>query len=142
MKPNAGFYISKINDIVTLTEDTGDKLHESYEVIRKAIDNDKLSEVSAEQLTEINTEFSAGVATYNEQLALIKTLKPTPRVMGIHKKFERAYTDYVAACQAMVDSINEGVVDAKAFDASEVQQDEASQEISFAIQRMTNLIMK
>lgn len=63
--------------------------------------------------------------------------------MGIHKKFERAYLSYVAGCEEMIQSINvEKGIDTDLFEASEKKQDQATDDISLAIQKMTNLLMK
>lgn len=144
MKPNLGFYVQKINDIVQETEAVGETMNPHFEEIRAALDTDKVSELSTEKLSEIHTSFTTGVAKYDEMFTTIKGLKPTARVIGIHKKLERAYGDYVASCQAMVDAIDvtAGTVDQVAFDASEKAQDENTDGIAFCIQRMTGLLMK
>ncbi|OTO30166.1 hypothetical protein A5876_000732 [Enterococcus sp. 3C8_DIV0646] len=74
-------------------------------------------------------------------LEKISKLRPPANVMGIHKKFERAYMKYVAGCDEMILSLD-NKIDQEAFDAAEAKQDEATDEISFAIQRMTALLLK
>lgn len=142
MKPNLGFYVQKINDIVTETEAIGDKLNPFFVDVRTSLDNNE--ELSSERLTEVHTNFSAGAARYEEMLATITTLKAPVKVIGIHKKLEKAYTSYVAACKDMVDSIDApaGKVDREKFDDSEKEQDETTDVIAFCIQRMTSLLLK
>ena len=48
---------------------------------------------------------------------------------------------YVAGCDEMILSLD-NKIDQEAFDAAEAKQDEATDEISFAIQRMTALLLK
>jgi len=143
MKPNVGYYVQTINDIVKYTEEIGETMHPYYEEIRQAIDRQQLEQLAEERLTEIKNTFTEGTAKYEAMLKKVKALKPTPRVLGIHKKFERAYTDYVAGCQEMLAAIDPARgVDVNLFDRSESKQDQATDELSFAITRMSNILLK
>lgn len=142
MRPNLGFYVQTINDIVQNTETIGEKMNPNYEKIRAAIDDEKINELSAEEIKETAELFTEGTEKYKEMLQQISRLRPPAKVMGIHKKFERSYMKYVAGCEEMIASLNAEGVDVVAFDASEQKQDEATDEISFSIQRMTNLLLK
>ena len=63
--------------------------------------------------------------------------------MGIHKNFEKAYLSYVAGCEEMIQSINlESGVDEDLFNTSEAKQDQATDQLTAAIQKMTNLLLK
>ncbi len=117
-------------------------MNPNYEKIRAAIDDEKINELSAEEIKETAELFTEGTEKYKEMLQQISRLRPPAKVMGIHKKFERSYMKYVAGCEEMIASLNAEVVDVAAFDASEQKQDEATDEISFSIQRMTNLLLK
>lgn len=140
MKPNLGFYVQNINTIVEKTEQIGEGMHPYYEDIRKAIDEDTLADLTAERLTEIREIFAKGTAEYQAMFAQITALRPPAKVMGIHKKFERAYKDYVAGCEEMVAAIQDQVA-VEAFNHAEEVQDQATDTISFCIQRMTNLLL-
>ena len=142
-KPNLGFYIQKINDVVTASETVGEEMNPSYETVRTAIDTDKVSELSAEELTKTKDLFLSGTDKYRELLAQISGLKAPAKVMGIHKKLEKAFTEYVEGCQEMVDSIDADnkTVNVEMFNASESKQDEATDTISFCIQRVTQLVL-
>ncbi len=142
-KANLGYYIQKINDIVTASEEIGEEMNPSYEIIREAIDNDKVSGITAEQLKSTHELFLNGTNKYRGLLAEIKSLKAPVKVMGVHKKLEKAFESYVDGCQEMIDSINldKASVDASKFDLSEQKQDEATDNISFCIQRVTQLVM-
>lgn len=143
MRPNLGYYVQTINKIVQDTEEIGEKMNPSYEVIRQAIDKNKLADVSTEQLTEILALFNEGTVDYKNMLATIRGLRPPANVMGMHKKLERSYMNYVAGCEEMIQSIDlEKGVDIKGFDAAEEKQDVATDDISVAIQRMTNVLLK
>ncbi|EAA0289481.1 hypothetical protein B5H26_15270, partial [Listeria monocytogenes] len=98
MRPNLGFYVQTINDLVKETEAIGEKMNPNYEEIRKAIDEKKEAEVTPERLAEITRIFKEGTDKYRLMLEKISKLRPPANVMGIHKKFERAYMKYVAGC--------------------------------------------
>ncbi|WP_430610195.1 hypothetical protein [Enterococcus sp. DIV0876] len=141
MRPNLGYYVQTINDLVKETEAIGENMHPNYEEIRQAIDEKKIADLSQERLAEIAETFKEGTEKYRLMLKKISQLRPPANVMGIHKKFERAYMSYVAGCDEMILSIADGV-DTEAFDAAEQKQDQATDDISFAIQRMTALLLK
>ncbi len=142
MKPNLGFYVQTINKIVQDTEAIGETMNPNYEELRNAIDTQTVASFTPERLAEIADVFAAGTQQYETMMAKISTLRPPARVMGIHKKFERSYKMYVEGCQEMIASIrNTEGVDVAAFDASEKKQDEATDDISFSIQRMTKILL-
>lgn len=142
MRPNLGFYVQTINDIVTDTEKIGEDMNPDYEIIRKAIDENQLDSLSAERLAEIAEHFEKGTKKYKAMLEKVSGLRPPAKVMGIHSKFRRSYEKYVAGCEEMIQAIQgENGVDVKGFDAAEEKQDEATDEISFSIQRMTKLLL-
>lgn len=143
MKPNLGYYVQKINDIVKETEEVGEKMNVYYEEIRTAIDEDKVDELVSERIAEIRTIFEEGTKEYTILLEKSSQLRPPARVMGIHKKFERSYIEYLDGCKEMVTSLDaEKGVDVALFNASEEKQDKATDDISFSITRMSNLLLK
>lgn len=141
MKPNLGYYVQKINDIVKNTEAIGEEMNPCYEEIRQAIDKEDVASISDERRDAIVSLFKEGTNQYVAMQQTVRTLRPPARVMGIHKKFERSYNDYVQGCEEMIASLENGI-DVAAFDAAEQKQDEATDAISFSIQRMTSLLLK
>lgn len=141
MKPNLGYYVQKISNVIQDTEAMGEDMHPCYEEIRTAIDNEHVEEISPERLSEIAATFAEGTQKYEAMLVTIKGLRPPARVMGIHKKFENAYSEYVAGCQEMVASVTD-TVNPATFNAAEDKQDKATDAISFAFQRMSSLLLK
>ncbi|MGC6767141.1 hypothetical protein ACYSNR_04865 [Enterococcus sp. LJL128] len=143
MKPNLGYYIQKINDIVQETEKIGENMNVYYEELRQAIDDKKTAELSPERITEIQGIFKEGTMKYEDLLKLILGLRPPVKVIGVHKKLERSYTEYVAGCNEMVLSLNpEKGMDVELFEASEAKQDLATDDISFCITKMSNVLLK
>ncbi|MDH6365743.1 hypothetical protein M2139_002763 [Enterococcus sp. PF1-24] len=143
MVPNLGYYVQSINDVVTETETIGEKMHPGYEKIRKAIDDNDLKSISADELSEIAKLFKEGTKSYQLLLNRISKLRAPAKVMGIHKKFEKAYINYVAGCEEMISSIEAADgVDQELFNASEQKQDEASDIIMFTIEKMSNSLLK
>lgn len=141
MKPNLGYYVQKINDIVKNTEAIGEEMNPCYEEIRQAIDKEDVASISDERRDAIVSLFKEGTNQYVAMQQTVRTLRPPAHVMGIHKKFERSYNDYVQGCEEMIASLENGI-DVAAFDAAEQKQDEATDAISFSIQRMTSLLLK
>ena len=130
MRPNLGFYVQTINDIVKTTEDIGEVMN-------------KVNDLTAERIAEIQAKFKEGTEKYELMLKKVGTLKPTPQVLGIHKKFQHAYTEYVAGCNEMILATDsETGIDADLFNASEEKQDQATDELTFAITRMSNILLK
>lgn len=141
MKPNLGYYVQKISNVIQDTEAMGEDMHPCYEEIRTAIDNEHVEEISPERLSEIAATFAEGTQKYEAMLVTIKGLRPPARVMGIHKKLENAYSEYIAGCQEMVASVTD-TVNPETFNAAEDKQDKATDAISFAFQRMSSLLLK
>ena len=109
MRPNLGFYVQTINDIVKTTEDIGEVMNPYYEEVRQAIDKNKVNDLTAERIAEI----------------------------------QHAYTEYVAGCNEMILATDpETGIDADLFNASEEKQDQATDELTFAITRMSNILLK
>lgn len=143
MLPNLGYYVQTVDKIVKETEAIGETMHPKYEKIREAIDQKKTAELTQAELVETVELFDQGTEKYRNMLKKISTLRPPAKVMGIHKNFEKAYKNYVAGYEEMTQSIQpEKGIDAEQFDASEAKQDQATDDISAAIQKMTNLLMK
>ncbi|MDT2758438.1 hypothetical protein [Enterococcus xiangfangensis] len=141
MRPNTGFYAREINEIVQNTEKMGERLHPSYEEIRQAIDDKKITEFDQEKLSEIHELFKEGTQFYQLNLEKIGLLKAPAKVMGNHRSFEKAYVQYVIGCQEMTDSLLP-TVDEAVFNAAEKKQDDATDTIYKTIQKITNLLLK
>lgn len=141
MRPNTGYYAREINEIVQNTEKMGERLHPSYEEIRTALDEKTITEFDQEHLSEIHELFKEGTQFYELNLEKISMLKPPAKVIGNHKKFERAFIQYVEGCQEMTDSLLPEVNE-EAFNAAEKKQDEATDKIYKTIQKITNLLLK
>lgn len=143
MKPNLGYYVQNINDIVKETEEVGEKMNDYYEEVRKAIDENKTADLTKERIAEIQRIFQDGTKEYTMMLEKVTQLRPPARVVGIHKKFERSYIEYLAGCNEMILSLDpEKGIDIDLFNKSEEKQDKATDDISFSITRMSNLLLK
>ncbi|MGX7200029.1 hypothetical protein [Enterococcus nangangensis] len=139
MKPNLNFYLQKINTFVQTTEELGEGMNPFYEKVRQAIDDGRTENLTADELTEVHEKFVQGVEAYRQLQEMLTGLRAPAKVMGIHKRLEKTFAKYVAACQKMTTAV-ENQVDADSFDASEKEQDEATDEITFCIQRLTQLL--
>ncbi|AYW45719.1 hypothetical protein LQF61_08570 [Tetragenococcus koreensis] len=140
MKPNPNFYLQKINQIVKDTEEIGETMNPNYEEIRALIDEGKSAELTEERQLAAVEVFKEGTAKYRDLLKSLSSLRAPARIMGVHKKFERAYQTYVDGCEDMIESIANGI-DIEAFDVAEQKQDEATDAIAASLQKMTSLLM-
>lgn len=140
MKPNPNFYMQKINQIVKETEEVGETMNSHYEEIRTLIDEDKIDELTEDKQLETVEVFKKGTAQYRQLLKTLSGLRAPARVMGVHKKMEQAYQSYVDGCQDMIESITNDV-DVAAFDAAEQKQDQATDSIALALQKITNSLI-
>ena len=111
MRPNLGFYVQTINDIVKTTEDIGEVMNPYYEEVRQAIDKNKVNDLTAERIAEIQAKFKEGTEKYELMLKKVGTDPETG-------------------------------IDAELFNASEEKQDQATDELTFAITRMSNILLK
>lgn len=68
MRPNLGYYVQSIDNIVKETEAIGEEMNPSYENIRKAINEEKVSELSTKMLAETHDLFEKGTAKYRDML--------------------------------------------------------------------------
>lgn len=144
MKPNLGYYVQKINDIVSETETIGETMHPYYEKVRTALDKKQTAELTTSQLEEVKAKFSEGTAAYQQLNTVLQGLVAPVKVLGIHKKLQKAFSAYVIACEEMVTAIEPTTptVNEELFNHSEQAQDDTSDTISFCIQRLTGSLMK
>ncbi len=125
-------------------EEIGEKMHPHFELIREAIDKNQVKELKSDQLVQISDEFSQGIAEYEQLFTKVKQMKAPAKVIGVHKKLEHAFGSYVVGCQEMNASLvpENTTVDAALFNQSEEKQDDATDVISFCIQKMTAILLK
>lgn len=138
MGPSLNVYLNKLSAFVEETEKTGEGMNADYEKIRNAIDEKKTDELSSDDLAAIYAVFEKGVDSYLVDQANLKMFRAPARVIGIHKRLEKTFDEYVVGCQKMLAAVD-GKLDIAAFDEAENDQDEASKGISFCIARITQL---
>lgn len=144
MKVDMSYYIQQINQLVQQTEEIGETLNEHFMVLRSAIDKKTTDQLEKEQLEEISNKFAKGVATYKNIYKQLLQMRAPVKVIGIHKKLEKNYDEYIKGCQQMLDSIDteKNLLDVEAFNQAEKIQDEATNGIAFCIKRITTLALK
>ncbi len=140
-RPDLGYYLSMINSIVTDTEQTGTQLNDAFEEVKGAIERKEIASFDDARRMEIVELFQTGTDKYRLMLEQISKLQPPARILGNHKKFEHAYKSYVAGCEEMILSLEDGI-DVEAFYAAEEKQDQATDAIAAAIQKMTQVMVK
>lgn len=134
-------YGNLIAAVVRGMEAEQEALNPKFEQLRTAIDEDKLADINADDYAATKSAFAEGTATYQQQLDSLTTADAPARLMGNHKLLVAAYTDFVAGCQAMTDSLgkDKASLDVAAFNAAEQAQDAATEQIMKHLQRVSQL---
>lgn len=140
-RPDLAYYLTTINTVVTDTEQIGTDLNGAFEEIKGAIENKDAANFDDARRLEIIALFQEGTDKYRMMFEKIGRLKAPARLLGNHKKFEQAYKAYVVGCEEMVLSLQDGI-DEAAFRAAEEKQDQATDQIAAAIQKMTQVMVK
>lgn len=139
MGPNLAYYLQHLNHFVEETEKIGENMHGDYEKLRKAIDENKIDELSKEELSRIHEIFENGVQAYEALVPQLAQLRPPAKAMGVHKRLEKTFQKYIADCQEMVEAVKDKL-DIERFNASEAAQDKSSEELAFCIQKITRTL--
>ena len=117
-------YAKTISDVVEQTSKNSEDLNGDFEVVRKAIDTDKVSDLSQEKLQAIKDHFQSGTDKYNAMVNTLEKVAVPVKLLGKHKQLVHAYEEYAESCQAMTDSISpDSGVDVNNFNKCESNQD-------------------
>lgn len=126
-----------IDNVMGRVEEIQDRLNPEYEELRNAIDNDKVSDIAVDRYAEIQKDFADGTAEYAALEQQLAAGSAPARLMGNHKLMVKAFTAFVAGCQAMTDSLGaDKVVDVAAFNAAEAEQDQQTELITKHLQKI------
>lgn len=134
-------YAQLINGMIQNLEDNQTDLNGDYERLKKAIEADKVAEISAADYWAIQEHFQKGTDSYQDQLTKLKKGQAPARIMGTQHLLVDAYTKFVDGCQAMVDSmLDDRTIDVDKFNQAEQAQDLATDKIGKYIQKITQLL--
>ncbi|KRL21927.1 hypothetical protein FC98_GL000486 [Lentilactobacillus kisonensis DSM 19906 = JCM 15041] len=132
-------YVKVVSDVIDSTSANGEDLNADFEVLRKAINDDTVSDLTTEQLTKIKTHFQSGTDKYQDNVNKLQQAPVPVKVLGKHKMLVRHYEDYANACQAMTDSVDPEAV---TIDVDKFNKSEKDQEASIAkVSSVTTRIM-
>ncbi|AQW21754.1 hypothetical protein PL11_007425 [Lentilactobacillus curieae] len=136
-------YAKVISDVIDFTGTNGEDLNADFETLRKAVDNDSVSEISVAELTRIKDHFQSGTDKYQENVNKLQNASVPVRILGRHKTMVAAYHDYADACQSMTDSIDADnqQIDTDKFNQSEKDQENFIDKFSKAANRVMGSIM-
>ncbi|MGX7417995.1 hypothetical protein ACWOFR_04230 [Carnobacterium gallinarum] len=142
MKANINYYAQAVNTAITDTEEIGESLNPHFEVLKEALDQNKVTELSVEQLTTIKEKFAEGTEKYRGINTILVGLKAPVKVLGVHKQLLKSYSEFIRGCQEMTDSIDaeKQAVDTEVFTSSEAVQDVSSDSMMKTIQRITKIL--
>ena len=131
-------YIKILSGVLQTTEEGAGEMNDDFEKMRKAIDNDTVSDLSQVDLQKVADNFQRGTDAYEANLNKLEQASVPVRVLGKHKSLAAAYRVYTEACQSMTDSIDveHQTVNAAAFNAAETTQENAMEKVTAATQRI------
>lgn len=134
-------YGNVISTVLQGTEAAQEEMGPKFDALRQAIDAEKLADFSHEEYAATKAAFTKGTNTYQDLLDKMNQVAAPARLLGNHKLMVGAYTQYVAGCQAMLDSLGDGPqdLDVPAFNDAEKAQDEASGKFSKYLERVQQL---
>jgi len=137
-KNNMNGYIKILSGVLQTTEEGAGEMNDDFEKMRKAIDNDTVSDLSQVDLQKVADNFQRGTDAYEANLNKLEQASVPVRVLGKHKSLAAAYRVYTEACQSMTDSIDveHQTVNADAFNAAETTQENAMEKVTAATQRI------
>lgn len=134
-------YAQLINGMIQNLEDNQTDLNGDYERLKKAIEADKVAEISSADYWAIQEHFQKGTDSYQDQLAKLKKGQAPARIIGTQHLLVDAYGQFVEGCQTMVDSmLDDRTIDVAKFDEAEQAQDQATDKIGKYIQKITQLL--
>lgn len=137
-KNNMSSYVNVLSQVLQGTEDEAGAMNDDFEKMRKAIDDDKVSELSQAELQAVVDNFQRGTDSYEQKLNQLEQASAPVRILGKHKSLVAAFRTYTEACQAMTNSIDveHQAVDVAAFNQSEKTQENAMEKVTAATQRI------
>lgn len=131
-------YARVINNMVQKTQEVQERLNPQFETIKTALDSGKVADMKADEYTAIKVDFQKGTDEYKAVAETLHVAKSPAKLMGMHHNLATAYDRYAQACQDMVDSMKDTPeIDKSVFEAAEKNQEEASDEISKFIQKIS-----
>lgn len=103
---NVQVYAGVLSQVIDSTTQNGSDLNDDFEILRKAVDDDKVADIDTDALTKIKNHFQEGTDIYKADLLKLEKVAVPVKLLGRHKQLVRYYEEYTNACQAMTDSIN------------------------------------
>lgn len=108
-------YASLLSDLISGTNETGEKMSKDYEPLEAAMNKNDLSNID---LKTTKDTFQNGTDTYQTYLDQLNDADVPAKALGMHSNLKSAYANYVKGCQDMVDSIKDDSIDNDAFKAA------------------------
>ncbi|MCI2172119.1 hypothetical protein [Schleiferilactobacillus perolens] len=134
-------YAKTINDLVDGMTSLQEKMDPDFQTVKNAITEDAVKEMPEDKYMKIIENFTKGTDGYRDLLATLQKSTVPARLMGNHHLFMTAFRDFIAGCQAMIDSMHDDrTIDVAAFDDAEKAQDKATDEIGKYLGRVNQLV--
>lgn len=131
-------YARVINNMVQKTQEVQERLNPQFEIIKTALNSSKVADIKVDEYIAIKADFQKGTDEYKAVAETLHAAKSPAKLMGMHHNLVTAYDRYAQACQDMVDSMEDTPeVNKAAFESAEKNQEEASDDISKFIQKIS-----
>ncbi|MFD1393415.1 hypothetical protein ACFQ3L_07495 [Lacticaseibacillus jixianensis] len=130
-----------MQQVMNGTEAEQERLNPQFTALRAAIDAGTSASFDAATYAQTKQQFEAGTNHYAALLETLAAPSAPARFIGAHKLLVAAYRDFVAACQAMTESLHDapGSLDVSAFNAAEKAQDAATERMMVQLSKITRL---
>ncbi|CAM3094990.1 chemotaxis protein [Leuconostoc rapi] len=122
----AQIYIQTLQNVLTNTEETAERVTPFFTKLDDAKQADKISDIPTAEFAEIKAEFEDTVENYKQNAAQLNTASAPIRLLGIHKSLVSAYQNYAEATALMADAV---VVANHAIDNDKYEKSENDQAI-------------
>ncbi|ADG41065.1 MULTISPECIES: hypothetical protein [Leuconostoc] len=122
----AQIYIQTLQNVLTNTEETAERVTPFFTKLDDAKQADKVSEIPTAEFAEIKAEFEDTVASYKQNADQLNAASAPIRLLGIHKSLTSAYQKYAEATALMADAV---VVTSHTIDNDKYEKSESDQAI-------------
>lgn len=136
----ARHYSQVLNQVIERTQAIQEELNPQFEEVKTALANDQLTAMKSSHYLEIEGQFQHGTDEYQQLAAQLQQATPPAKLMGLNFSLVKVYREYVAACQAMIDSMKDDrTVDISAFKAAEAAQDQTTTAMGKILVKMNQI---
>lgn len=102
----AQIYIQTLQNVLTNTEETAERVTPFFTKLDDAKQADKISDIPTAEFAEIKAEFEDTVENYKKNAMQLNMASAPIRLLGIHKSLVSAYQKYAEATALMAEAVD------------------------------------